>query len=288
MMELRQLKCFYETVNCGSMNKAAEKLFTSQPALSIAIKNLESELGQQLFIRNGKKVTPSKHGLAILPYVIKIIQYEKEIKTVCSNIDSERNTVRLSVLAGSAVISTLVSSFLKEHPEIDLILQQRGLSQGDTESDLIIKACRTKPTDPKCIIALQEQILVAVPREHELASHTEIELEELQHYHLISLKKDLALRELEDYQSSQKNIVLKHSVECDNPSILRNIISNGIGVALVAEKTWLFQNQSSVVLIPFKGPKWTRYIVIEKTGFRNNEEILKVLIEYMLEFFAKL
>ncbi|MFA6706554.1 MAG: LysR family transcriptional regulator, partial [Sphaerochaetaceae bacterium] len=77
-MELRQLKCFYETINSGSMNKAAEKLFTSQPALSIAIKNLESELGQQLFIRNGKKVTPSKYGMAIFPHVEKMIQYEKE------------------------------------------------------------------------------------------------------------------------------------------------------------------------------------------------------------------
>lgn len=287
-MELRQLKCFLETVNTGSMNQAAEKLFTSQPALSIAIKNLEAELGQQLFIRNGKRVKPSKHGLAILPHVKKMLQYEKEIKTICSRIDAETHTIRLSVLAGSAIIPSLVSSFLKEHPHIDLILQQKGLSQDDTESDLIIRACRTKPTDPKCIIALQEQILVAVPKEHELASHSEIELAELQQYHLISLKKDLALRELEDYHSSQENIVLKHSVECDNPSILRNIISNGIGIALVAEKTWLFQNQTSVVLIPFKGSKWTRYIIIEKTEFRNNEQMLNVFIEYMLQFLAKL
>ncbi|MDD3996659.1 MAG: LysR family transcriptional regulator [Sphaerochaetaceae bacterium] len=287
-MELRQLKCFYETISSGSMNKAAEKLFTSQPALSIAIKNLESELGQQLFIRNGKKVTPSKYGMAIFPHVEKMIQYEKEIISVCSNIEAERNKIRLSVLAGSAAVSDIVSSFLKEHPEIDLVMQQKDLSQDDTEPDLIIKASRTKPVGENSIVALKERILVAVPKEHELASHTSIDLEELQHYHLISLKKNLALREFEDYHSAQKNIVLKHSIECDNPSILRSIISNGLGVALVAEKTWLFQDQSSVVLIPFNDTRWARYIIIEKTGFRNNDEILKLFIEYTLEYLTKL
>jgi DNA-binding transcriptional LysR family regulator len=287
-VELRQLKCFWETVNSGSMNQAAEKLFISQPAVSIAIKNLESELGQQLFIRNGKKVIPSKHGIEIYSYVDKIIKYEKEIKLICSNIDIERNKIRLSVLAGSAAIFEIVSSYLKERPEIDLVMQQKGLSQDDTEPDLIIRASRTKPVEENCIVALRERILVAVPKNHELASHTSINLEELQHYHLISLKKHLALREFEDYRSSQKNIVLKHSIECDNPSILRNIITSGLGVALVAEKTWLFQNQSSVVLIPFNDTSWARYIIIEKTGFRNNEETLKFFIEYMLEHLTKL
>lgn len=287
-MELRQLKCFLKTIEAGSMNKAAVKLLISQPALSIAIKNLESELGQPLFIRNGKKVTTSKYGMAILPYVVKIMQYEKEIKSLCSNIELEKNKIRLSVLAGSAVVSNIISSFLKEHPEIDLVIQQKAPSQNDTEPDLIIKASRTKPVGENSIVALEERILLAVPRGHELATQTSMDLAELQHYQLISLKKNLALREFEDYHCSQKNIVLKHSIECDNPSIVRSLISNRLGVALVAEKTWLFKDQSSVVLIPFNDTSWKRYIIIEKTGFRNNIEILKPFVEYMVEYFTKL
>ena len=65
-MTLQQLKYIIEIVNCGSMNLAAQKLFVSQPSLSNAVKELEKELGIEIFIRTNKGVTLSSNGHELL------------------------------------------------------------------------------------------------------------------------------------------------------------------------------------------------------------------------------
>ena len=71
-MTLQQLKYNIEIVNCGSMNLAAQKLFVSQPSLSNAVKELEKELGIEIFIRTNKGVTLSSSGQECLFFFILI------------------------------------------------------------------------------------------------------------------------------------------------------------------------------------------------------------------------
>lgn len=73
-MTLQQLKYIIEIVNCGSMNLAAQKLFVSQPSLSNAVKELEKELGIEIFIRTNKGVTLSSSGQEFLGYARQIIE----------------------------------------------------------------------------------------------------------------------------------------------------------------------------------------------------------------------
>jgi DNA-binding transcriptional LysR family regulator len=68
MMTLQQLKYFIEVVNCGSINKAAEGLFIAQPSLSNAIKDLETELGLELFTRTPKGITLTQDGVEFMGY----------------------------------------------------------------------------------------------------------------------------------------------------------------------------------------------------------------------------
>lgn len=73
-MTLQQLKYIIEIVNCGSMNMAAQKLFISQPSLSNAVKELEKELGIEIFIRTNKGVSLSNNGQEFLGYARQIIE----------------------------------------------------------------------------------------------------------------------------------------------------------------------------------------------------------------------
>ena len=57
-MEFRQLKYIYTVYECGSITKAAEKLFISQPSLSSFITKTEKQLGVKLFDRSQNKLTP--------------------------------------------------------------------------------------------------------------------------------------------------------------------------------------------------------------------------------------
>jgi DNA-binding transcriptional LysR family regulator len=71
---LQQLRYAIEIANSGSMNEAAKKLFVSQPSLSNAIKELESELGITIFERTNRGISISVEGMEFLGYARQIIE----------------------------------------------------------------------------------------------------------------------------------------------------------------------------------------------------------------------
>ncbi len=73
-MTLQQLKYMIEIVSCGSINEAAKRLFITQPSLSSAIKELEAELGIELFIRTPKGITLTVDGTEFLGYARQVVE----------------------------------------------------------------------------------------------------------------------------------------------------------------------------------------------------------------------
>jgi DNA-binding transcriptional LysR family regulator len=73
-MTLQQLKYVIEVVNSGSINEAARKLFVSQPSLSNAIKELEAEIGIEIFLRSAKGITLSVDGSEFLGYARQVVE----------------------------------------------------------------------------------------------------------------------------------------------------------------------------------------------------------------------
>ena len=93
-MTLQQLKYIIEVVNCGSINEAAKKLFVSQPSLSNAIRELENEIGIEIFLRSAKGITLSVDGSEFLSYARQVVEqaslleqrylYKKPSRQLCS------------------------------------------------------------------------------------------------------------------------------------------------------------------------------------------------------------
>ena len=73
-MTIQQLRYFIETVNSGSINRASEKLFITQPSLSNALKDLEVELETELLIRTPKGISPTQDGVEFLGYARQVIE----------------------------------------------------------------------------------------------------------------------------------------------------------------------------------------------------------------------
>ncbi len=75
-MTLQQLKYFIETVNCGSINKAAERLFIAQPSLSNSLHDLEAEIRHELLIRTPRGVSLTTDGAEFLGYARQVVEQE--------------------------------------------------------------------------------------------------------------------------------------------------------------------------------------------------------------------
>ena len=73
-MTLQQLKYMIEIANCGSISEAAKRLFISQPSLSNAMKELETEMTLELFIRTPRGIMLTVDGAEFLGYARQVVE----------------------------------------------------------------------------------------------------------------------------------------------------------------------------------------------------------------------
>lgn len=73
-MTLQQMKYMIEVVHCGSINEAAKRLFITQPSLSSAMRELESEIGVELFLRTPKGISLTTDGAEFLGYARQVVE----------------------------------------------------------------------------------------------------------------------------------------------------------------------------------------------------------------------
>lgn len=126
-MELRHLRYFKVVAELQHFHKAAEKLFISQPALSNQIKQLEQELGTQLFERIGRSVRLSDSGQLVLSSTKRILNEVELLKETITDLEmGQTGTLKIGVLQSinALYLRTLVIEFDKKHPNISLHVEE--------------------------------------------------------------------------------------------------------------------------------------------------------------------
>ena len=94
-MELTQLRYFVAAARCGTMSRAAEELFVSQPNISTSITRLEAELGVPLYDRRRGKITLNEYGEAFLTQVEQVLTLlDDGVKNVRSQYRGDRQKTR--------------------------------------------------------------------------------------------------------------------------------------------------------------------------------------------------
>ena len=96
-LSIDQLRSFVTIAETGNYTRAAERLFRTQPALSLQIKSLEERLGTRLFQRNGRKTTVTEAGQVLLTYARRILNLNEEALARLSIVEAE-GAVRVGVL----------------------------------------------------------------------------------------------------------------------------------------------------------------------------------------------
>ena len=101
---LKKLRAFCQTAKLGSMTKAAESLFASQPTISLQIHALEEEMDTKLFERSGPKLSLTTEGSILyelcLPHVQGIDRLKETFDAHCGNLTSGE----LNIAAGESTI----------------------------------------------------------------------------------------------------------------------------------------------------------------------------------------
>lgn len=110
-MRIQQLQYVIKIVETGSMNKAAKQLYITQPSLSNAVRNLETEMGIQIFIRNPKGITLTKDGMEFLSYARQILEQTALLEERYKGDNTSRELFSVSSQHYAFVVNAFVALF---------------------------------------------------------------------------------------------------------------------------------------------------------------------------------
>ncbi|HIT89383.1 MAG TPA: LysR family transcriptional regulator [Candidatus Merdenecus merdavium] len=201
-MTLQQLKYVIETVHCGSMNEAAKKLFISQPSLSNAIKELENELGIQIFLRTNKGTVLSVEGGEFLGYARQVIEQAALLEQRYFNSKPAPQNFSVSTQHYAFAVNAFVSLMkahggdeyqytLKESRTYEIIEDVKNLRSeigilylSSFNSKVIKKLIREN--DLQFHLLFETKPYIFVSKDNPLAEKKEVYLEDLEDYPYLS------------------------------------------------------------------------------------------------------
>ncbi|WJV51865.1 winged helix-turn-helix domain-containing protein [Streptomyces flavofungini] len=135
-MNFRKLKIFFETAKCLNMTKVAKSMYISQPSISQAIAELESDLDVKLFDRIGKRLYLTHEGEVYFEYSRRILNlYEEANSTIRSSKEGQKGKIVIgaSTTIGIYILPELIKEFNELHKniEISLIIENTQLIGAD-------------------------------------------------------------------------------------------------------------------------------------------------------------
>lgn len=193
----------------GSISKAAESLFITQPALSQSLSKLEKELGTKLFVRHGNKMFLTDTGAAFLEEGNTILLANRRLLERIEYISKGRKeTIRLGLSRFALGLPSLLEEFVREHPGaqfeitegLTLELEEK-FENGDLDLCIIPSSQFSSKYNPKPLFT--EEILLAIPPNSALNQYAEenegdyyYDLSYLNHASFVSLTSNQRIYEL--------------------------------------------------------------------------------------------
>ena len=239
---LKPLRAFCQVARLGSVSRAAEALFLSQPAVTQQLQALERDFGQRLFERIGRRFSLSKEGAVLYelarPLVEGIDGLDGEFRSRLKGLQAGE----LHVAAGTSTIlyllPPLVQAFRERHPDVQLVLHNvtgkdgLGLLRGDG-CDLAVGSMLDVPTDLAYEPVYSFEPMLICPLGHPLADKPELRLEDLSPYGLILPPRRLTTWRLVDLVFQQRRVPYTVALEVGGWEVIKQYVAMGLGISIV-------------------------------------------------------
>jgi len=288
-LTLKQLKYLIGIVDSGlNITAAAERLYTSQPGISKQLKQLEAELGVQLFTRKGKSlaaITPA--GREVIARARKILREVENIASLASDLTAEQEgTLSIATTHTQAryVLPETIRAFRERYPKVDLELHQGTSEQiaeliGTNKVDFAIASGGQHLFSQLTMLPLFHWHRIAlVPKQHPLAEQRKkLDLATLAEYPLVtyvfSLTGESSFKRAFHEQGLEPRVVFT----ARDADIIKTYVRMGMGVGVIASMAFERQDAEDLVALDARGlfPKVTTWV-----GFPRE----MVLRGYMVDF----
>lgn len=239
---LKPLRAFCQTVRLGSVSRASEALYVSQPAITLQLQALERELGVGLFERSGRRLTPTREGQLLYelaqPLVESLDGLDGSFREKVRGLDAGE----LNIAANSSTILYLlpkiVEHFRAQHPDVRLTLHNAASADGtdllrSDSVDLAVGSMLDVPADLSYAPVYRFEPLLIAPPEHPLIKQRTLKLEDLSPYGLILPPKRLVTYRLVDLVFQQNRVPYTVALEVGGWEVIKQYVAMGMGISII-------------------------------------------------------
>ncbi len=258
-MKLQQFRYFVEIQKQQlNISAAASVLCTSQSGISKQIKLLEEELGVELFVRNGRRLTAvTVIGEKVLTQANEILNKVESIKKIAEQSTNKEKSIGIATTHTQAryVLPVIVERFLSLYPNINLNIQQGTpeqvaalLEQGEVDIAIATEALANRET----LVSMpcyQWSRSIITKKDHDLADKKVLDLEDIVKYPIITYVQGFTARYKQDEIFNKfhlhPNIVLT-AVDAD---VIKTYVRLGLGIGIIADMAFSAEQDSDLVSI---------------------------------------
>lgn len=258
-MNFQQLRIIRETVRQNfNLTEVAEVLFTSQPGVSKHIKDLEDELGIELFIRKGKRLIgltePGKELIGVVERLLLDAQNIKQLADQFTHKDEGRLVVATTHTQARYVLPKVVKAFKDAFPKVHLVLHQGSpgeivsmLQRGQADIGIA-----TESIDSALDIATfpyyQWRHALIVPKGHPLESAKDLTLKEIAAYPIITYHEGFTGRSQLDKAFADAGLMPDIVMSALDADVIKAYVELGLGVGIVASMAYCEDRDIDVAL----------------------------------------
>jgi DNA-binding transcriptional LysR family regulator len=239
-MLLVHIEGFLEVARFGSVSRAAEALYVTQPTLTARLHALERELGERLFVRGRQGMRLTDTGRAFLPYAERAVRALRDGRRAIDEVGTAAAGQLL--LATAPAVSTYIlpevlEQFVADHPRVEVVVRT-GHSEDVLQMvlrDQVQVGLGRALQHPEIVLQpFHEEVLVlVVAPDHPFARSPDVSITEVATEQLILFDRTSSYYEITQAAFLDAGVALRGVMELDNIEAAKKMVQRGLGVALL-------------------------------------------------------
>ena len=244
MINLNQLRAFYQVAKCQNVSLAAKQLFVSQPAVTAQVKLFEESCGLKLFKRKGRNLILTDEGKALFNLSRKIFEYEKKIEEAVAQMKAiKKGSLKLGSARTYAryFMPFLLAGFRNAFPDIKIHLDEGSSREMihsliELKSEVVIVARAGDHPNIVYIPFSREELVLIVSPIHRLAGKERVSFEQIAQEPIIMKDPGSGTRRLVDTLFSRKGFTPNVLMETGDAEIIKLLVQHGEGISFLAKE----------------------------------------------------